>query len=155
MIAQLRRRHRQMAVAMALIIPAVYAAALLARRAPAREAAVPFATRPTSGRTVIAAQGVVSGVRLSATVDPSGGLTLTAATPLRQPDLLLYWTGSETGASDSLPQDAILLGQVSGERSEGFRLPAARNNRAGHLLFFSLGHAQTVGSIALPAGSAP
>ena len=155
MIAQLRRRHRQAAVAMALIIPGVYTTALLARRAPAIETAFPTPAPPAVGRVVIAAQGAVSGIPVSATVDRSGVLLLTAATPLRQPDLLLYWTEDARSLSDSLPPDAILLGQVGGERGEFFRLPMARNNRAGQLLFFSLGHGQTVGSIALPAGSAP
>jgi hypothetical protein len=153
MIAPLRRRHRQMAIGMAVVIPSVFAAALVARRTPAVDA-VPFATEPTLGRVVIAAQGVVSGIPVSAAVDPTGVLRISPAGPLRQPGLLLYWTAGALSSSDSLPRDAILLGPVSGERAETFRLPSARNNRAGQLLFFSLGHAQTVGSIALPPGSA-
>lgn len=73
-----------------------------------------------------------------------GTLELRPRRPLDRPELLLYWIpGAFTG--DELPDDARLLGRVTGTHAQRFASPA----NGGSLVVYSLGHGAIVASARL------
>lgn len=153
MIAPLRRRHRWMITLLAITVPALVVLAVSQR--PDRDLqrvssqAVPaglptqqqisnlFSQPPTSGRLWQEGDQAVLHVQ-------------TEEAP-RLPDLLLYWTSSEPGAS--LPSDAVLLAPLP---TQGDRvMPLPRATAGGHLLLYSLAHQELVESVALPTLDGP
>jgi hypothetical protein len=100
-IAPLRRRHRRTFAVLAVLLPTLFAAALLVREQTPRVAELP--ARRELGRTPLLAQPVA-------------------------PDPLLYWSAGSVAAGDPLPGDARLLGALrSGDLLAGLagtQLPA-------------------------------
>ncbi len=152
MIAPLRRRHRWTFILLAIALPTLVVAALSQR--PGRDLAP--STNPD--RLPIPAS--------STTLDPlfddppsrghlwaEGNQALLAVDnpgATRQPDVLLYWTGSAEAASDGdrLPTDAVLLGPLPSRGSRLYALPRA--TAGGQLLLYSLAHQQLTGRATLP-----
>jgi hypothetical protein len=149
----LRARHRAAILALGLLVPGLFAAALVARRPPPdptaplevvapglpdviHEAVVDLAEYGPLALRVHRAAGVASGF----------DLTLSRSALDGPPDLLAYWTA---GAVDSLDR-AVLLGQVAPGASV-VRLPGAAATRSGTLLFYSLAHRSLVATAPLSA----
>ena len=64
----------------------------------------------------------------------------------QRPDLLLYW--SQDPPARTLPQNALLLGSVPDTHSRVYQLPDS--SWTGHLILYSLGHQELLGSAPLP-----
>lgn len=89
--------------------------------------------------------------------------------PLRQigaPDVLLYWSATET-VRERLPDDALLLGRISDTRERRFSVPSIADGHATHakadtndgdrsldgtLVLYSLGHQSIIAVADLSAG---
>jgi len=143
----LRKRHRRLAVFAAIAAPAVFAAALLARPAPAPTSAIPtlsgnivagdavklavnsFALdgTPMTARLYRENDGTDAGLRV--VLSPADGHAVGGA------DVLVYWhRGGASG--DTIPDDALLVGTLAGPQSRTFELPGEA--ATGELLFYSL-----------------
>ncbi|MFO0688104.1 MAG: hypothetical protein U0900_05310 [Myxococcota bacterium] len=73
-----------------------------------------------------------------------GTVELRPRRPLDHPELLLYWVPGAF-AGDALPEDARLLGLLTGTHAQRFALPA----KAGSLVLYALGHGAIVASARL------
>ena len=150
MIARLRKRHARMAAALAVAAPCVFVAALTSRVAPVELPNLPPALGqavshfvPAGALPVFESALLWPGHRLHTRVLLSGKhqiLELTAAEPLRAPDVLLY--ASNAGVTDAaLPAGAQLLGRFAGSRPQHFalgeRVPAS-------LWLYSLAHGEVI-----------
>jgi hypothetical protein len=177
-IRPLRRRHRQVWGALAVVLPAVYVAALAARPAPPRLDPLPPAL--VSGVPEGAAElgvrdnlwrGAVLRTRLLAL--PGGGLAveLAASAVPAVPTPLVYWSSGAEAASagetaerpgeapglcahEGLPAEATLLGPLGFGGPTVLPLPEAARTGAGRLLLWSFGHGRVVAWAELPASGA-
>lgn len=151
MIARLRRRHRAMTLAAALLAGAGIGAALSLRPEVAisrAEIAGPDSAS-SRGEVVWSSADVFadlpSDVRLlredslrALEIDPRGALLA--------PDVLVYWApGADLQAE--IPENARLLGRLSGSEARRFALAEAG---AGSLYLYSLGHHELLARGSLP-----
>lgn len=148
MIAPLRRRHRTLFAVLTLTVPVVCALAIrnrpqsLEASPDLRPAIIPQASDNTQSFNVLA------GVATRVHGDPgTAWLEIEPAEPLRQPDVLAYFSISEP--TDSLPVDAHLLGAVSHQQPRSFALPTPASE-GGHLILYSLAHQSVVQTGRLP-----
>jgi len=153
MIAPLRRRHRSIFVVLAVAVPALFLAALAHRPvAPQvkKLATELVGTAPTAGRPLELFADYAS----SWVVDADGAhLTLEALAPLRQPDLLAYFSANAPTATH-LPVAALLLGPVTWGQPRTFTLPKAAAG-GGHLVLYSLPHQEVTATAELPGFEPP
>jgi hypothetical protein len=87
----------------------------------------------------------------------SGVLALIEIEPLQafgKPDVLAYWSREDSDTSGGLPGNAFLLGPVTLGTARTFPLPRAALGTSGHLLLYSLGHAEVIGRAQLPESEA-
>lgn len=139
MIQPLRTAHRRVFVALALVLPAVLALGLGARR--------PRGIANAAARMPISANLVKRSVNLWHKHDIQTEfycdsdrpqdiyLVLHAGTGVNDPDLLLYWSSSQPDGN-TLPTDAQLIGEFANDKA--FLLAAGE--RSGRLILFSLAH---------------
>jgi hypothetical protein len=160
MTHRLRRRHRAFAIALAVLVPPAFAAALAARPAPPERGTLPppLLALPASGAEQWAREDLWGplAIRTRGFAPAEGGgpvLELVPARDLLRPSLLVYWAA--TGAADALPPGAHLVGRLAGVEARRFALPAAALGTPGRLYLYSLGHHELLGSAALPAPDAP
>ncbi len=150
MNAPLRKRHRVFVVALAVALPAAFAAAIVGR-----QEAPTAGELPTDPRALGAVEALAAGAgslqiveseertRFSVRHDVDRvAIAQTLGAP--RPDLLAYW--SPTRALDELPADVVLLGTVSPlERT------FARPRERGWVVLFSLAHGEIVAQAELGA----
>ena len=144
MIQPLRTVHRRAFVALAFVLPVLLALGLGARRARTSPATQPITEINSAKQSGVQWQKHAIRSRLYAGLDTANRpqdifVTLEPAQNVNEPDLLLYWAGSEPQGG-SLPTQARLLGALSA--SNTFTLPREVNG-AGYLVLYSLAH-QTV-----------
>lgn len=156
MIRAARSRHRVMVVALALVVPVLFAAGLMLRQPiPVTEVTSPRgAASGGESYEVLGEQTVgeelpvrVSWLReLGSGARRAVGLTLEG--PLKRPDLLLYW---DDGAGDgtTLSEAARLLGRIGGRQEVVWQVPEPHS---GSLVFYSTAWKEVVGSLSPPAG---
>lgn len=153
MIRPLRQRHRRVFTALALLLPAAWTAAILARPlelAPATEALVesPFSAVEPLALATAADLGPWGDLPLSAVVGTDGAgralVEFRASAPLAAADLLVYWTPSWSPGAE-LAADARLLGRL-GRGPARWPLPRA----SGWLVLYDLARAELVAARALP-----
>jgi hypothetical protein len=165
LIRPLRRRHRRTILALAIALPALYAAALAVR--PWRPEVTSLAglvpgPPPAGARSLGEWSDLWPGLPITTRrLRAPAGAELVELRPrrdLREPGVLLYWrraasggAGDDTGAG--LPPDAVLLGAVAGTEARSFALPPGAGGE-GELWLWSLGHGRAVGRARLPAGAA-
>ena len=80
-----------------------------------------------------------TGVQLQAATFEHDGqlwLTLQPAQSIKLPDPLMYWQGGDQ-APETLAEDAILLGGLSGTSRRAYLLPPQIKGQAGHLVLYS------------------
>jgi hypothetical protein len=151
MIRRLRQVHRVAFVFLALVIPVLMTRAL--------------ASRPADPRPPLPAVGAVGAAGGMATWSTALGpiryrvvpprsaaepasVELAPVTPLRAPDLLLYWS-HRAGPLTAIEGEDRLLGRLDGGPPVAIRLPAGASDSAGTLVLYSLGHQAIVGSLSL------
>ena len=151
MIRELRRRHHRIWLALAVVLPLGYAAALAGRVPVPLDPAEALGPPDLPGSAVLELSGGWEGLpvrgRVFARPDAGPWLELQPLEDLRQPDLLVYWSALPGG--DGLPEGAYLLGALAGTQRRRFALPEAAAG-GGHLLLYSLGHQRRVASAPLP-----
>lgn len=76
-----------------------------------------------------------------------GLLALRPVSPLKRPDVLVYWLAEEPADGDGVPDDALFAGRLDGARPS----PARVGGADGGFLLFSLGHQERVGWVDLGA----
>jgi hypothetical protein len=139
MIRPLRRTHRAAVLALALVLPFAYAAALLARPGAPAMAVAPF--KPAATASV----GTDAFGRLVLEVDARGAPVV--------PDALVYWAPEPGG------DGAVLLGALPDDGVARFNLPYAARTRVGYAWLYSLARQERATEFPLAqlarAGSAP
>lgn len=165
MIAPLRRRHLLTWASLGVLLPTVYAAALLARVPPARmelptELAQDSALGPTTQLRSWAVlwPGELLGARLfvagSDIGDANGkrALRIEPIGELHHPDLLVYWSPEPVTALPGLVR-AWLLGSVDPTRARTFTLPPEAVREPGYAVLFSLAEQRILASTPLGGDS--
>lgn len=165
MIAPLRKRHLLAFASLAVLLPTVYGAALLARVPPARmelpaELALDKALGPATQLRSWAVlwPGELLGARLFVTGSDTGdangtrALRLEPAGALHHPDLLVYWSPEPVTALPGLMR-AWLLGSVDPTRPRTFALPPEAIREPGHAVLFSLAEQRVLASTPLGSDS--
>ncbi len=152
MIAPLRRRHRLMTASLAVVVPVLYVVALTARpdepvaQLPAALASPPAGELDNDFGELFTDPQIVVRSRSDGT---TWWLELEPRRPIARPEVLAYW--SRSAATGRLPEDAYLIGSLTGDRTRAFELPREALGRAGTLVLYSLGHQEIVASTRLPA----
>lgn len=160
MIAPLRRWHRWMVASVVVVVVPLFFAAIGVRPDRALE-------ENLDGRFERRSSETSGGVEAQLPTDPpmavrisAGGATVTVATPLDipagassvAPALLLYWQPDES----AFPEDAILLGTISGRGRTSLLLEeavASAVGPAGDLVLYSLGHGEEIARTGWPQGA--
>ncbi len=161
MIRPLRRRHARHVLTLALILPVLLTAALLARPdeqlaqmsfPPSLLATQDVQPLPSSdpGRGDIALPGGIGVIRAAQLGMDDSSLDLEFGELPASPSLLLYWAPmaslSITVDDVVLPTDAVLLGAPQPRSAGRFPLPAAALAGDGVLFVYSLGHRELLGA---------
>ena len=139
---KLRRRHRRMAVALAIVAPAVFALALLTRPPQPLQASLPSlgGNNPAADAVLVADDTFsLDGTPMTARLVRDSGGTHVLLAPqdgaaVVGADVLVYWF--QGGNVSAVPDDARLLGTLAGPQSRAFALPD--DVSGGALLFYSL-----------------
>ena len=158
MIRPLRTRHRVMVTVLAVTLPILFVAGLLARKPPAEMEALPEAIpffSETYPRLLDEAPNLWGELailtRLHADATPASHLAveLHPEAYLKAPDVLVYWHVGALSAEDIIPDGAYLLGGLAGTRAQHFALPDTALHTDGHLILYSLGHQQMIATASL------
>jgi len=151
-IRSLRAQHRAIFVALALLVPAGYAAALLGRRAPAPPSAwpeTPVAHGEGGAERLVMWSPIALLTRLRRTSDATLVVALESWREPAPPDTLLYWSASAPHDGE-LPDGARLVGALGSAPRE---LALEDVPEGGWLVLFSLGRGEVVTSLALTEDS--
>ena len=143
MIRPLRQRHRHMVIALGLFLPLAFAAGLAARKplAAVKELPPALTTAPQPVMDLVWKRGDLFSnppVEVHLLREKNSGrfaVEFSAATGFLKPDLLVYWAGGSAGLTNSLPDNAVLLGEFD---SPALPWPAAAASAAGRLVLYSL-----------------
>lgn len=161
MIRSLRRRHRVMTTAIAIILPLLFMAGIAARKAIPRME-IPPALAPAEEKFSelifrksnfwpeldIAARVFADSIppsRLAVELHPQRYLKI--------PDILVYWSETPASAGDKMPESAYLIGTLAGTEQRRFPLPPAALDSDGTLILYSLAQQKVIGIAALPTHS--
>ena len=154
MIARLRSRHRLMTCVLAVVVPVVFAAGILARESvPVHEGSA-AAERPQTGEILWESADAWGdlGIRTRVFLPGEGAsahvLELAPAADFQQPDVLVYWSERAPQVAEGVPTGAILLGRLAGAQVRRYELPGAT---AGHVILYSLAHQESVGTARIGA----
>lgn len=164
MITRQRRRHRDTIILLAIVVPPLFAAAMLSRPAlPPLVAETPLLPQSAGESDAMnflwQKESVVEGLRTRVRVHALKGKAEQAESGyladvqvyegLLKADVLIYFASGES-ESETLPADAFLLGPASVGRNV-YRLPQAYPAAPGRLLYFSLATQELLDQVALPA----
>ena len=134
-----------MIVLLAVGLPMLVAAGLLARRPIPRmerlpEGLVGFASDSSAvGATRVASWdgGSLRASLLVGVDDAAPAVSIELLQELERPDLLVYWSGDLDAVSERVPGDAVLLGSLAGRHPTVFRLPVEASGTDGQLFLHS------------------
>jgi hypothetical protein len=155
-IRPLRRAHRVGVAVLAVVLPVLFALALLAREA---RSGFPDPTSGAGRAGELAAgawaEEVWPGAGVRVKVGSAPGATdllveISFDDPPRVPDLLAYWAPGVDRDTEGVPPGATLLGAIRGAGPERFALPRRPGSERGWLFLYDLGHARVVASGPLP-----
>ena len=158
MIRPLRRRHLETVAGLAILVPALYLAAIQAR--PPATMSEPFDPELAPAGLDSDAEGAStqewSALPIRSRLLAAGGdrwIEVAATDELPHPDVLVYWSAVEP-ASDAPLTDARLLGALAGDQRRSYLLPREAGAGVGHLILYCLGHGELLGSHSLAAEGA-
>jgi hypothetical protein len=150
LIRPLRRVHRRVSIALALVLPAVLIAAVAARPdwgPPEADETEPDHVRFTQQHfEYFQLDGVR--LRLAITAGDEQFVAVQCEDGLPFPDVLLYATDAAVEDGAALPDDAVLIGALRGRETDEFAVVPG-SVRARYVLY-SLAHHAIVGSVATP-----
>lgn len=162
MIRPLRRRHRRIISVLAVLLPLAFIAGIASRKSIPAMAEIPPAIRPAAPEFthLIFEQNDLWGqfditTRVYADTLPPSRLAveLHPQRYLGFPDLLVYWNAGAAGAAKIPPQEAFLIGVLSGREKSRFLLPATALETDGSVILYSLAQQQRIATAALPSHS--
>ncbi len=162
MIHPLRKRHRRMTLAIAIIVPVLFVAGLLSRQTvPATENAAAFQSNLShefsnelfSDKTLWGELDIRTRVLSTGQDSVRLALELTPHTPLKIADVLVYWHSGNNGDGKTLPGGAFLLGTLSGLHQRLFPLPEPAVQSDGVVMLYSLAHRKVITSVDLKTNS--
>lgn len=139
MIQALRNRHRAVMVFLALCLPTLFVLGLLSRSPSPPSSEIPiYLEGPSPNGAVVFKQN-----QQQTTITVFGGtpavLCMDRSEATSIPDPLLYWSAHPVMTAVP-PQDAHLLGPLSGSGQHFYCLPARAFEEQGFLLLFSPAH---------------
>jgi hypothetical protein len=146
MIRPLRQRHRIMITTLSVIIPTAFALGIASRDQ------IPLSSsNPVSAPVEISAytelwsrsdiwhKAAIRTRLLRSISNPERlAIELISKKQIVRPDLLAYWVPRETSISDTLPDNAFLLGSFIQSAPVRFDLPGLATKQNGVLLLYSL-----------------
>ena len=156
MIRPLRRRHRFIVSALAVLLPLAFVFALSARKTSALMRDLPLALSKQASsfpRVLWEKENLWSDLKMSTRVcgdelPPTQlALELHPFEDLKAPDVLVYWSPQNSGEELN---EAYLLGALAGRHKRSWPLPQAALQSEGKIVLYSLGHQQILASAALP-----
>lgn len=146
---QLRQRHRRMTTLLAVVAPAVFIAALVARPPEPVEARLP-GIDPSPELALVGERNARIGeldIRIRRyRTNGAPQRALIEIDPVNAPrdaDVLVYWHGAAEPVT-TLPAGARLLGSLAGDAPRRLMLPAGAE-RGGALLFYALAAQRLLG----------
>jgi len=166
MILSRRQAHFYVAIFLSCTLPVVFLAGLLWRPStPTVDdatdelfAAANFSSRGDTTEVITPGTLSVKGISILAEVAQSSEgemfLDLQPAQALQFSDVLVYWVPGNL-ALESVDEEAILLGQLSGISRRRFSVPAQIKGKSGQLLFYSRGQDEAISSVPLPSDLFP
>lgn len=144
MIRPLRQRHRRMVIAVGIFLPIAFAAGIAARKTVPATASLPAGLATSSQKFAVTKwersdMFVKIPIQVRLMVENADGVLLavefSAAKDFVKPDLIVYWVAGNPAITDTLPDNAILLGSFSS-------MPLALSDEVaksnGQLVLFSL-----------------
>jgi len=150
MIHSLRQRHRRIVLVLGVFLPIAFVMGVAARKPAPTVAKLPAALTATSQqfeavewkRADLFAKTPIE-VHLLREQKSSGrfGIKFSAAQDFVKPDLIVYWVAGNPDMTDTLPDNAILLGSFS---SATLPLPDEVAKSNGEFVLFSLADNQIV-----------
>src|SRR5262249_24700649 len=150
MIRPLRQRHRHIVIAMGVVLPIVFTMGVVARKPaptvpslPAKPGAPQFSSATTVwDRSDLFAKTAIQ-VRLLLESNSSGrfALELSAPQDFVRPDMLVYWVAQSSKTTDTIPDNAMLLGTFS---AGPLLFSGKESNADGRLLLYSLANQEIV-----------
>jgi hypothetical protein len=150
MIRPLRQHHYRAFIVSGIFLPAAFAIGIAARKPAPVIAQIPAALswEPQSFKFIrwqradLFAKAPVQ-VQLLRDEENSGrsGLKFSADRNFLKPDLIVYWSTGNPALSNTVPENAILLGPFD---AAALTLPVAAEKSSGRLLLFSLADGEIV-----------
>ena len=145
MIRPLRQRHRRMFIVLGVALPVALVAGIAARKPVPVTPSLPggivgepvqFAATQWSRNDLFARQAIQ--VVLVRERVGAGRLAIKLSAPedFAKPDLLVYWVAGNSTVSDTIPDDAFLLGSFNGPGP--LPLPPGVSPSSGRLILYSL-----------------
>lgn len=161
MIRSLRRRHRAMTTAIAIVLPLLFLAGIAARKAIPRMEIPPALTpvEETFSELIFQKNYFRPELDIAARVfadslPPSRlAVELHPQRYLKIPDILVYWSETPPNAGDKMPESSYLIGTLAGTERRRFPLPSAALDSDGSLILYSLAQQRVIGMAALPTHS--
>lgn len=150
MIRPLRQLHRRTFAVLGIALPVAFAISIAARKPVPSVANLPAELNSSSKKlaeTVWEREDlfarVVVRVQLSRGAAGVGGyaVSLSASLDFVKPDLIVYWVPGNPNVSDTVPENAQLLGSFS---ASGLKLPSESATGIGSLILFSLANQEIV-----------
>ena len=157
MITSLRNRHRVIVTALAFFVPIVFISGLMIRKPVPLSDRLPITHADLAsgqasvlyedknlwkGQAIIIRVGAVESDRSNLFLELQGTRNLA------EPDVLVYWSESQS-LPDGLSDNATLLGKLSGMENERLSLPERASANRGYLTIYSLAHRKIVATAEL------
>lgn len=152
MIRPLRQRHRWVITVLAIFVPAAFVAGVVARiHEPVMQSPLEVFSKETPSFTTVVWESSDLwpnhhiATRLLSDAHPGGeyAIELTRLDDLVKPDLLLYWS-KDLHETNTLPEDAILLGFITPQAPNLLPLPKDFAMTKGMMIIYSLADHETV-----------
>ncbi len=158
MIRTRRLIHRQLFLFLAFFIPAILFVGLAFRPdvPPLSKPDLPllikagFASNIPDNLTLIQVGEHTFEIGIETDSSATSSLIIRSVNPLLKPDLLVYWI-RETIKDNTLPEDAMLLGELMGTSFRHMTLPTAATTEEGSLVIYSLAHQEVFSQFLLPS----
>lgn len=163
MIASLRNRHRIIVTALAFFVPIVFVSGLMIRKPipPSDRLPITHTDLATEQASVLyedknlwKGQAITTRVVVIERDRSNLFLELQGTRNLAEPDVLVYWSESQP-LPDRLPENALLLGKLSGVQVERLSLPERASAIRGYLTIYSLAHRKIVAAAELSIPGSP
>lgn len=160
MMLSLRRRHRWMMAAVAIVLPAAFIAGHAVRKPVPATESMPsmFMAPPATAFPHLLYeksdlwQALRITTRVYADQQPAERLAVELHPQgyLKIPDMLVYWHAQPPNQLDKLPDAAYLLGALAGTQKLRSVLPEPAMTQDGSLILYSLAHQKIIAATNLP-----